>query len=113
MNKSKHLIDDFNQISEASENEVFELLKQKKHATSRVPESNQRTAVSKSLVEQSLPLGPAGQSRRPTATLNTRIPQELSDRIDDFVYRTKKQCNPTTKQAVTIAALELYLKSLV
>ena len=48
---------------------------------------------------------------RPVAILNTRIPQELSDLIDDLVYKSKKDGAPTTKQAITIEALVAYLES--
>lgn len=46
---------------------------------------------------------------RPTALFNTRIPQEMSDLLDDLVYRLKKEGKPHTKQTIAIEALESYL----
>lgn len=46
---------------------------------------------------------------RPTALFNTRIPQEMSDLLDDLVYRLKKDGKPHTKQTIAIEALESYL----
>jgi|GEM_PF-2003767 len=46
---------------------------------------------------------------RPTALFNTRIPQEMSDLLDDLVYRLKKEGKPHTKQTIAIEALEIYL----
>ena len=46
---------------------------------------------------------------RPTALFNTRIPREMSDLLDDLVYRLKKEGKPHTKQTIAIEALESYL----
>lgn len=46
---------------------------------------------------------------RPTALFNTRIPQEMSELLDDLVYRLKKEGKPHTKQTIAIEALEYYL----
>lgn len=46
---------------------------------------------------------------RPTALFNTRIPQEMSDLLDDLVYRLKKEGKPHTKQAIAIEAIGAYL----
>jgi hypothetical protein len=43
---------------------------------------------------------------RPTALFNTRIPQEMSELLDDLVYRLKKEGKPHTKQTIAIEALE-------
>jgi len=45
---------------------------------------------------------------RPTALFNTRIPQEMSDLLDDLVYRLKKEGKPHTKQTIAIAVFEIY-----
>jgi hypothetical protein len=47
---------------------------------------------------------------RPTALFNTRIPQEMSDLLDDLVYRLKKEGKPHTKQTIAIEALDAYLQ---
>ena len=46
---------------------------------------------------------------RPTALFNTRIPQEMSDLLDDLVYRLKKEGKPHTKQTIAVQALESIL----
>lgn len=47
---------------------------------------------------------------RPTALFNTRIPQEMSDLLDDLVYRLKKEGKPHTKQTIAIEALDAYVQ---
>lgn len=42
---------------------------------------------------------------KPVAIFNTRIPQEMSDLLDDLVYRRKKEGCPVTKQQLAIDAL--------
>lgn len=46
---------------------------------------------------------------RPTALFNTRIPERMSELLDDLVYQRKKQGKPCTKQAIAIEALEMFL----
>ncbi len=46
---------------------------------------------------------------RPTALFNTRIPQEMSELLDDLVYRLKKEGKPHTKQTIAIEAIECIL----
>ena len=48
---------------------------------------------------------------KPTTTLNTRIPKSLSDKIDDYVYLSKKKGESETKQSLTIKALIRFLES--
>ena len=47
---------------------------------------------------------------KPVALFNTRIPQEMSELLDDLVYRLKKNGKPHTKQAIAIEALDAYLR---
>lgn len=63
-----------------------------------------------------LPLSPSIQStsipqdEKPTITLNTRIPQSLSEKIDDHIYLSRKKGKPETKQSLTIKALAKLLE---
>jgi len=42
---------------------------------------------------------------RPTALFNTRIPQEMSELLDDLVYKLRKASTPKTKQQLANEAL--------
>ena len=42
----------------------------------------------------------------PTASLNTRIPPEMSRLLDDLVYQRKKADRKVSKQQIVIAAIE-------
>ena len=53
--------------------------------------------------------GSRGLEEKPTITLNTRITKSLSDKIDDYIYLSKKNGNNETKQSLTIKAIECYL----
>ena len=47
----------------------------------------------------------------PAALFNTRIPQDMSDRLDDLAYKLKKaKVQPATKQALAQEALEDLLR---
>jgi len=48
---------------------------------------------------------------KPVAIFNTRIPQEMSDLLDDLVYQRKKEGHPITKQQLAIEALGSLLAS--
>jgi len=126
MDKDNYLTDDFKQVSQNSDDTVFELLKAKEKGTkptdnkktlpekriprtpSKASKSNDRTTPSKNATAE----GKFPESwGKPTTILNTRIPQELSDKLDDHVYQSKKKGKPTTKQATTIAALAYFFAS--
>ncbi len=135
MDKSNFLADDFQQIARKSDDAVFELLKQKEREkskearTSKADQQNTRPKIKREVkrpqsdVARETAPKPEKKSKRehpvespkewgrPVAILNTRIPQELSDLIDDLVYRTKKDGSPKTKQAITIEALVKYVSS--
>ena len=81
--------------------------------------NNQDTEYSDKLIsalrQQSSPseLSPAPQVNaveKPTETLNVRIPKSLSEKIDDYLYRAKKQGQPITKQSLTHSALLDYFQ---
>ncbi|MEM9410438.1 MAG: hypothetical protein AAGA30_04960 [Planctomycetota bacterium] len=46
---------------------------------------------------------------KPTEALNTRIPKSLDDAIADWLYQSRKQGQPITKQQLAIDALTHYL----
>ena len=126
MDKSNYLTDDFKQVSQNSDDTVFELLKAKeKRPTTtgnkkvlpekRIPQTPSKASNSK---DRTTPTKkPTAEVKvpetwgKPTTILNTRIPQELSDKLDDHVYQSKKKGKPTTKQATTIAALAYFFES--
>ena len=137
MDKSNFLADDFQQIARKSDDAVYELIKQKEREkskgarSSKADQQNPRPKIKREVKrpqadvakvtaskpetksKREHPVEPPKEWGRPVAILNTRIPQELSDLIDDLVYRSKKSGTPTTKQAITIEALkELVLKQL-
>lgn len=133
MDKSNFLADDFQQVARKSDDAVFELLKQKEREKSqperkaekvhessspkikrkvRRPESSgvlDSTKKKSTKPESEKTSKPPREWGRPVAILNTRIPQELADLIDDRVYHSKKSGQATTKQAITIEALTRYL----
>ena len=47
---------------------------------------------------------------KPVALFNTRIPEKMSELLDDLVYQRKKEGRPCTKQAIAIDAIEAYLR---
>ena len=47
---------------------------------------------------------------KPVSLLNTRIPSEMAELLDDLVYRLKKNGTPRTKQELAHEALEDLLK---
>ena len=52
---------------------------------------------------------PTEKHEKPTEALNTRIPKSLDDAIADWIYQSRKQGQPITKQQLTINALTHYL----
>ena len=127
MAETNYLVEDFKEVTENSDDAVFEILKQKKRAEASKKhvgqafasentlrksnddysgESPERTSLQKS------PIHASHTAMKPVAVLNTRIPQELSDLIDDLVYQSKKRGQPTSKQAIAIEALWSHFKSL-
>ena len=123
MDKTMYLADDFKQVKESSDEAVIELLKAKdrmkqpeSQGTTKQAERNEKDAkVQASRRSKKASQGQTNPTSnkwgRPTAILNTRIPQELSDLLDDMIYRSKKAGSPTTKQAVTIEALTRFVLS--
>lgn len=134
MDKSNFLADDFQQIARKSDDAVYELIKQtereksKEAKRSKADQQNPRPKIKREVkrpqsdvaetvpkpekkAKREKPVDPPKEWGRPVAILNTRIPQELSDLIDDLVYRTKKEGKPKTKQAITIEALAKYVAS--
>ena len=122
MAKSNYLAEDFQEVSEKSDEVVFELLKQKelqktdgKNTGKTAEPVTSQDAAKETPPEQVVPEIPVHalhQTIKPNVALNTRIPQELSDLIDDLVYQSKKQGHPTSKQAIAIEALWSHLKKL-
>jgi hypothetical protein len=130
MNNAGFLAEDFQQIKTKSDDLVFELLKnrdgennvkktslpkqQRKLAEQPSPNKVDRPTVSKSptpaMTSKPKKVEPK-QWGKPVALFNTRIPQELSNLLDDLVYRSKKDGTPITKQAIAIAALAEFVKT--
>ncbi len=127
MDKTNYLSDDFKQMSQNADDTIFELLKAKEKVTATTtgkkntsPEKHTARHLSKannSIGRRTSSKGATAEVKipktwgKPTAILNTRIPQELSDKLDDHVYQSKKKGKSTTKQATTIAALTYFLES--
>lgn len=127
MVESNYLVEDFKEVTENSDDAVFELLKQKNRAEANKKHIGEPFASDSTLRKPNDELSaetpdrtPVQQSAshashiamKPIAILNTRIPQELSDLIDDLVYQSKKRGQPTSKQAIAIEALWSHLKKL-
>ncbi len=125
MDKSTFLARDFEQVSKGSDDAVFEMLQNRErqiHAESSTPATNSRLTNGKAKKpKQSSPKQDQQNETRsgsasaaieqpsrwgkPIAVLNTRVPEELAELIDDMVYQSKKEKAPMTKQAITIRAL--------
>ena len=121
MDKSNYLLDDFEQVAKKSDDTVYELLrlketgkpKEQRRKPKIAEESQEEAKATSARAKKSKPKEPQIDDSnwgRPVAILNTRIPVELSELIDDLVYRSKKSGNPTTKQAITIEALKELVK---
>lgn len=92
-------------IVKAEDNSEVESVEEKAERKSRSrAERSERTSTTKERASAT-----PKEWGRPTALFNTRIPQEMSDLLDDLVYRLKKEGKPHTKQTIAIEALESYL----
>ena len=114
MDKTDFLADDFEQVAKGTDDAVFEMLKKSHRSTKASPRK------SKPMDEQTKKSAPKNMRQRsdhavrtnsqiepqswgkPVPVLNTRIPQELSGLLDDYIYEAKKRGEPTTKQAIAI-----------
>ncbi len=141
MNNAGFLADDFQQIKAKSDDAVFEMLRkkdsetvdEKKPLAKKIAKSVEILPQKKADRPQiSKPTNPVKKAKpkmvepvqtapkpivpaewgKPVTLFNTRIPQELSDLLDDLVYKSKKDGNPTTKQAIAIDALTKFFKNM-
>ena len=129
MNNAGFMAQDFQQIKTKSDDAVFEMLKnrdgennakkrslqkQLRKCAEQAPQNKvERPTVSKSPTPaKTVKLKDVEPKEwgQPVTLFNTRIPQELSDLLDDLVYKSKKEGNPITKQAIAIEALTELVK---
>ena len=54
----------------------------------------------------------SGNASKPKVALNTRIPKQVSDQLDDLIYFAKKRGKTLTKQSLVVRSLNLLLDSM-
>ena len=98
--------EDFRNVADTKS--ADQLLERLKIPASESLPKNRRDESLEELHDQEEPLLIRRQSLM-TVTLNTRIPQELSARIDDYIYFNKKRGTTETKQSLAIKAISAFL----
>ena len=142
MSKTSRLADDFSRVAHGSEQNLVRLLHRAVQEqpppsspsdTDHSPRDGLRSRTDKpsppQAVQHPVKTGPPKRPRktkrpRPsagrddsrwspaTSSLNTRLPPEMVELLDDLVYRLKKQRRtPITKQSLTMEAIERLLES--
>lgn len=117
------LADDFAGISSSADNKVLELLSESKQQTETQAEKK-RTTVEKTektneqsqskeaqLDKPKRPKVPRIESwGKPVVHFNTRIPDRMSELLDDLIYKLRKRGAPKTKQELALEAIHDLLR---
>ncbi|MCP4175461.1 MAG: hypothetical protein GY758_32340 [Fuerstiella sp.] len=112
MSNQNLLADDF-RVMTARADQTIELLKQEREeeALERVESCSESGVRTESSHKTEKPSPSPANWGRPTALLNTRIPADMAEALDDLVYRLRKERRTrVTKQHLTAEAIAELLK---
>lgn len=118
--KVNSLADDFAGINKAADNNVLSILteeKQKQAKGNQAARQSPKQVASKANPESHAENSKTSQPKKtkqlrktkdwgkPVANLNTRIPERMSELLDDLIYRLRKKGTPKTKQELAHEAI--------
>ena len=118
--KANLLADDFAGISKSADNNVLSILNEERHqkqkGTEQAPKSDESKRPDQNAQPRSekpsRPQPPKPKKApkiedwgKPVAHFNTRIPEQMSDLLDDLIYKLRKKGTPKSKQELAQEAL--------
>ena len=128
--KVNSLADDFAGINKAADSNVLSILSEEKQNKSREKGADQPGKPDKQVTAASNDTSQAAKSEsthhrkptkarqprkledwgKPVAHFNTRIPEQMSELLDDLIYRLRKKGRPKTKQQLAHEAIHDLLR---
>ena len=123
--KVNSLADDFAGINKAADSNVLSILTDQKQkqdkSTVESHKPNKQLASEPSATPQAEDAEPSQPKKskqprkpkdwgRPVAHFNTRIPEQMSELLDDLIYRLRKKGTPKTKQELAHEAIHDLLR---
>ena len=120
--RTNAIASDLEGISKSADSKVLALLNETRSPEVHTDKPSDKAAnvqnQNKTRVENSSPNNKSKSTRqrhleswgKPVAGFNTRIPEQMSEKIEDLVYKLRKNGKPKTKQALTLEAFHDLLR---